>query len=395
MLNIKKCSSIAMVAVMFVASCAFGQKWYDFSKPQPTVGASQMDVLLPKIKGKSVALVVNHTAMVGKTHLTDTLKALGIDIKKVFGPEHGFRGAAADGETIKDNIDAKSGLKVVSLYGENKKPTRDQLSDVDIVIFDIQDVGARFYTYISTLNYVMEACAEQKKTLLILDRPNPNGNMVDGPVLVDSTLRSFVGMNPIPITHGMTVGEYATMLNGEGWLKNGLKCNLEIVKVKGWTHQDSFSFSPRPSPNLPNDQAIRLYPTTCLFEGTVISVGRGTQTPFLLLGNPLLKALPIQFTPVSIQGMSTNPPHMNKLCYGIDLSTVKAEPKINIQLLIDFYNLYPDKEKFFTNYFDKLAGTKELKQQIKSGMSEEQIRKTWEKDLNAFKEKRKKYLLYP
>jgi uncharacterized protein YbbC (DUF1343 family) len=395
MLNIKKCSSIVMVAMMFVASWAFGQKWFDFSKPQPTVGASQMDVLLPKIKGKSVALVVNHTALVGKTHLTDTLKALGVDIKKVFGPEHGFRGAAADGETIKDNVDAKSGLKVVSLYGENKKPTRDQLADVDIVIFDIQDVGARFYTYISTLNYVMEACAEQKKTLLILDRPNPNGNMVDGPVLVDSTLRSFVGMNPIPITHGMTVGEYATMLNGERWLKNGVKCNLEIVNVKGWTHQDSFSFSPRPSPNLPNDQAIRLYPTTCLFEGTVISVGRGTQTPFLLLGNPLLKGLPIQFTPVSIQGMSTNPPHMNKLCYGIDLSTVKAEPKINIQLLIDFYNLYPDKEKFFTNYFDKLAGTKELKQQIKSGMSEEQIRKTWEKDLNAFKEKRKKYLLYP
>jgi uncharacterized protein YbbC (DUF1343 family) len=395
MLNIKKCSFIVFVAMMFVASSAFGQKWFDFSKPQPTVGASQMDVLLPKIKGKSVAMVVNHTAMVGKTHLTDTLKALGVDIKKVFGPEHGFRGAAADGETIKDGVDAKSGLKVVSLYGENKKPTREQLTDVDIVIFDIQDVGARFYTYISTLNYVMEACAEQKKTLLILDRPNPNGNMVDGPVLTDSTLRSFVGMNPIPIAHGMTVGEYATMLNGEGWLKNGLKCNLEIVKVKGWAHHDSFSFSPRPSPNLPNDQAVRLYPTTCLFEGTVISVGRGTQTPFLVLGNPLLKGLPIQFTPVSIAGMSTNPPHMNKLCYGIDLSTVKAEPKINIQLFIDFYNLYPEKEKFFTNYFDKLAGTKELKQQIKNGMSEEQIRKTWEKDLNAFKEKRKKYLLYP
>jgi uncharacterized protein YbbC (DUF1343 family) len=384
-----------MIAMMFVASSAIGQKWFDFSKPQPTVGASQLDVLIPKIKDQSVALVVNHTAMVGKTHLTDTLNALGINIKKVFGPEHGFRGAAADGETIKDGVDAKSGLKVLSLYGENKKPTREQLADVDIVIFDIQDVGARFYTYISTLNYVMEACAEERKTLLILDRPNPNGNMVDGPVLVDSTLRSFVGMNPIPIAHGMTVGEYATMLNGEGWLKKGVKCSLEIVKVKGWSHQDPFSFSPRPSPNLPNNQAVKLYPTTCLFEGTVISVGRGTQTPFLLLGNPLLKGLPIQFTPVSIAGMSTSPPHMNKLCYGIDLSTVKAESKINVQLLIDFYNLYPDKEKFFTSYFDKLAGTKDLRQQIKSGMSEEQIRKTWENDLNAFKAKRKKYLLYP
>jgi uncharacterized protein YbbC (DUF1343 family) len=395
MLNIKNRSFIVFFALTIVGYSAFGQKWFDFNKPQVSVGASQMDLLIPKIKGKPVALVVNHTAIVGRTHLTDTLKSLGIDIKKVFAPEHGFRGAAADGETIKDGVDAKSGLKVVSLYGENKKPTRDQLADVDVVIFDIQDVGARFYTYISTLNYVMEACAEQNKTMLILDRPNPNGNMVDGPVLMDTTLRSFVGMNPIPITHGMTIGEYASMINGEGWLTKKIKCNLDIVKLKGWTHNDSFSFSPRPSPNLPNDQAVKLYPTTCLFEGTVISVGRGTQTPFLVLGNPLLKGLPIQFTPVSIPGMSTNPPHLNKLCYGIDLSTVKAEPKIQIQLLIDFYNRYPDKEKFFTNYFDKLAGTKDLKQQIKSGLTEEQIRKTWEKDLNAFKEKRKKYLLYP
>ena len=383
------------LAVLFVSASAFGQKWFDFNKPQPSVGASQMDVLIPKLKGKSIALVVNHTALVGKTHLTDTLKSLGIEIKKVFAPEHGFRGSAADGETIKDGIDLKSGLKVVSLYGDNKKPRPDQLSDVDIVIFDIQDVGARFYTYISTLNYVMEACAEQKKKVLILDRPNPNGDMVDGPVLMDTTLRAFVAMNQIPIAHGMTIGEYAQMINGEGWLKKGIKCELEIIKVKGWTHAEKFSFSPRPSPNLPNDQAVRLYPTTCLFEGTQISVGRGTQTPFLVLGNPLLKGLPIQFTPISIPGMSTNPPHMNKVCYGIDLSTVKAESKINLQLVIDFYNRYPDKDKFFTNYFDTLAGTRELKKQIKSGMTEEQIRKTWEKDLNVFKEKRKKYLLYP
>lgn len=358
------------------------------------VGAAQLDVLLPKLKGKFVGLVVNHTALVSKTHLADTLKSAGVTIKKVFAPEHGFRGSAADGETIKDGFDTKSGLSVVSLYGNNKKPTPEQLADLDVMVFDIQDVGARFYTYISTLHYVMEACAEQKKKLIVLDRPNPNGNYVDGPIL-DSTQRSFIGMHPIPVVHGLTVAELAQMINGEGWLENKVKCDLEIIRVQNWKHQDPYALPVKPSPNLPNDQAIKLYPSICFFEGTVISVGRGTQTPFLILGNPLLKDLPFQFTPVDIPGMANNPPHENQLCYGIDLSQAPTEPKISLKYLLDFYKRYPDKEKFFTAYFDKLAGTTMLKQQIKDGLSEDEIRATWAKDLVVYQELRKKYLIYP
>jgi uncharacterized protein YbbC (DUF1343 family) len=363
-------------------------------KVSPTVVADQLDVLLPKLKGKNVGLVVNHTALVGRTHLADTLKAHGITIKKVFAPEHGFRGSAADGETIKDGFDTKSGLPVVSLYGSNKKPTPRQLADVDVLIFDIQDVGVRFYTFISTLHYVMEAAAEHGKKVFVLDRPNPNGNYVDGPVL-DPALKSFVGIHPIPVVHGVTVGELARMINGEGWLENGVKCDLEVIPVKHWTHIDPYPLSIKPSPNLPNDQAVKLYPSLCLFEGTVISVGRGTQTPFLILGNPLLKDLPFQFTPVAIPGMSNTPPHENKLCHGIDLRNVPVEPKLSLKYLIDFYQRYPDKDKFFTVYFDKLAGTTALRQQIKDGLSEEAIRKTWQKDLDIYKAIRQKYLMYP
>ena len=366
----------------------------EIEKASVTVGAAQLDILLPKLKGKNTALVVNHTALVKNTHLADTLKTYGIIIKKVFAPEHGFRGAAADGETIKDGFDTRSGLPVASLYGDNKKPTPEQLADVDVVIFDIQDVGARFYTFISTLHYVMEACAEQHKKLIVLDRPNPNGNYTDGPVL-DPSLKSFIGMHPIPIVHGLTVGELAKMINGEGWLDKGVKCDVEVIPVLGWAHSDPYSLSTKPSPNLPNDQAIKLYPSICLFEGTVISVGRGTQTPFLILGNPLLKDLPFQFTPVAIPGMSNNPPHQNKICYGLDLRNVNVEPRINLKYLIDLYQRYPEKEKFFTSYFDKLAGTTTLKQQIKEGVSEEEIRKGWQKDLGIYRELRKKYLIYP
>jgi uncharacterized protein YbbC (DUF1343 family) len=362
---------------------------------KPIVGAAQLDILLPKLRNKNIALVVNHTAMIGNTHLADTLKNSGISIKKVFAPEHGFRGNAADGENVKDGVDTKTGLPIASLYGNTKKPTPEQLADVDVVIFDIQDVGVRFYTFISTLHYVMEACAEQHKKLLILDRPNPNGHYVDGPVL-DPALKSFVGMHPIPIVHGLTVGELGQMINGEGWLANGVKCDLEVIQVKNWEHKDLYSLPQRPSPNLPNDQSIQLYPSLGLFEGTAISVGRGTQIPFLVLGNPELKTFPFQFTPEDIPGMAQNPPHKGKVCYGLDLRNAPTEHKIMLHYIIDMYNAYPDKEKFFNanNFIDKLSGSKIFKQQIRDGLSEDAIRESWKKDLDAYKIKREKYLLY-
>ncbi len=361
---------------------------------QVVVGADQLDVLIPKLAGKNVALVVNHTSLVGNTHITDTLIASGIAIKKVFAPEHGFRGAAADGEKIADGTDAKTGLPIVSLYGSNRKPTPEQLADVDMVVFDIQDVGTRFYTYISTMHYVMEACAEQGKKMIILDRPNPNGNYVDGPMRVPA-LKSFVGMHPIPIVHGLTVGELSGMINGEGWLEKGVKCDVEVIPVKNWKHDDFYSLPVKPSPNLPNDQAVKLYPSLCLFEGTVISVGRGTQIPFLIIGNPELKDLPFSFTPEPIPGMSNTPPQQGKLCHGLDLRDVEVKPRIDLSYLLDFYQRYPDKEKFFIGSFDRLAGTPELKEQIRKGLTEDQIRATWQEGLEAYSKMRSKYLLYP
>lgn len=363
------------------------------------VGAEQLDRLLPHLQNRAVALVVNHTAMVGKTHLVDTLKSRGVNLKKIFGPEHGFRGNAADGEVVKHGVDTKTGLPVVSLYGRNKKPTAEQLADVDVVIFDIQDVGTRFYTYISTLHYVMEACAELEKTVIVLDRPNPHGSYVDGPVL-QPEFRSFVGMHPIPVVHGLTVGELAGMINGEGWLAGGKKCDLLVLTMEHWNHDDAYILPILPSPNLPNNQAVRLYPSLCFFEGTVISVGRGTPMPFQIIGNPVLKDMDFTFTPVTIKGVANNPLHEHQLCYGIDLRNAKVENKINLSYLIRMYQAYPDKENFFTNpfdknYIDKLAGNAVLKQQVKAGLTEEQIRQTWQKDLDTYKEKRKKYLLYP
>lgn len=357
-------------------------------------GAEQFTALIEKVKDKRVALVVNHTARIGKTHLADSLKKMGVAISIIFGPEHGFRGDASDGEHIKDSIDAKTGVLVASLYGKSRKPTPEQLGNVDAVIFDIQDVGTRFYTYISTLHYVMEACAENNKQLIILDRPNPNGDYVDGPIR-QPDLKSFVGMNPIPIVHGLTVGEMAVMTNGEGWIEGGKKCNVDIIKIKNWKHSDHYSLPVRPSPNLPNDQSIRLYPSLCLFEGTAISVGRGTTMQFQVLGNPDLKEMPFQFTPVSMPGISNTPPHQDQVCYGIDLRAVKVEPRLDLSYLLKFYKLYPDKEKFWGGSFNRLAGTTELKQQIIDGWTEEKIRASWEPGLSQFKEMRKKYLLYP
>jgi uncharacterized protein YbbC (DUF1343 family) len=358
------------------------------------VGAEQLDILLPKIKDKKVALVVNYTAMVGKTHLADTLLSRGVQIKKILGPEHGFRGNAAAGEYVKDGVDTKSGLPLISLYGNNRKPTAEQLADIDVVVYDIQDVGVRFFTYIGTLHYVMEACAENGKKLIVLDRPNPNGSYIDGPVLLPAH-KSFIGMHPVPVVHGMTVGEFAQMINGEGWLEGKKKCALEVVPLKNWNHQDEYSLPLRPSPNLPNDQAVKLYPSICFFEGTNLSLGRGTQFPFQAIGHPDLKNFPFQFTPVTIEGVAKNPPQENKLCYGLDLRQVEIPKKIELHYLLETYKAFPDKENFFIPFFERLAGNTTLRQQIKDGLTEDQIRASWQKDLDAYKEMRKKYVLYP
>ncbi len=357
-------------------------------------GADQIDVILAKIKGKRIALVVNYTAVIGKTHLADTLKSYGVTIKKIMSPEHGFRGTATAGEHVKDGIDTKTGLPIVSLYGDNRKPTAAQLADVDVVIFDIQDVGVRFFTYLGTLHYVMEACAESGKKVIVLDRPDPNGSYIDGPVLLPKH-KSFIGMHPVPIVHGMTVGEYAQMINGEGWLEGNKKCDLEVVTMKNWTHADKYSLPLKPSPNLPNDQSIRLYPSICFFEGTALSLGRGTMMPFQVIGHPDFKNMPFQFTPVDVPGMAVDPPLENKVCFGLDLRQVDVPKKVDLHYLIDMYKAFPDKEKFFVPHFARWAGNELLAQQIKDGLSEEQIRESWQKELNAYKEIRKKYLLYP
>jgi len=285
-------------------------------------------------------------------------------------------------------------VPIISLYGSNKKATPEQVANVDIIVFDIQDVGARFFTYISSLHYLMEACAENNKKLIILDRPNPNGSYVDGPVRKPE-FNSFVGMHAIPITHGMTIGEYARMLNGEGWLKDKEKCSLEVIALKNWRHSDSYHVPFKPSPNLPNDHAIGMYPSTCLFEGTALSIGRGTQNPFEVVGHPDLTNQPYSFTPISIDGMSKEPPLQDQLCHGLDLRKETLPKEVTLKYLIKMYNEFPNKDKFFNGYFDKLAGNATLKDQIRSGMSEKDIKATWKNDLDAFKAIRAKYLLYP
>ncbi len=358
-------------------------------------GAEQLDVLLPKLSGQRVAMLVNQTAVVAKRHLADTLKSRGVNLVKIFSPEHGFRGTADAGEAVKDGMDLATGIPVVSLYGaKNYKATPKHLEDVDVVLFDIQDVGARFFTFISSLHYMMEACAENGKTLIILDRPNPNGSYVDGPVRKVEQ-KSFVGMHEIPITHGMTIGEYAQMINGQGWLDGKQTCTLEIIALKNWKHTDAYSLSIHPSPNLPNDHAIGMYPSTCLFEGTVLSIGRGTQNPFEVTGHPELKGQPYQFTPVSIVGMSKEPPLKDQLCYGLDLREEEIPRQVTLKYLIAMYNAFPDKDKFFIPYFDKLAGNTTLREQIRAGMKEEQIRDSWKPELETFRAMRAKYLIYP
>ncbi len=345
---------------------------------------------------KNVALVVNQTSQINNVHLADTLLALGIKLKRAFAPEHGFRGDADAGEHVDSGKDPKTGLPIISLYGKHKKPTKEDLEGIDIVVFDIQDVGARFYTYISTMHYVMEACAEQGKEFIVLDRPNPNGDYVDGPVLDTTNWRSFVGMHPIPIVHGLTVGELAKMINGEGWLKGGSQCKLQIIPCKNYQHSDAYSLPVKPSPNLPNDLSIRLYPSLCLFEPTEVSVGRGTMEPFQIIGLPYPHdSATYEFTPKSIQGMAKYPKHEGKKCYGKDFRNAKA-PQFSLDYLISYYSYSKQPSKFFTsrNFFNKLAGNDKLIKQIESGMTAEQIRETWAKDLEQYLTLRSKYLIY-
>ncbi len=366
----------------------------DTSANGPVPAANQLNEYLPLLKNKKIALVVNHTSLVDNTHLADTLLSRGVSVVKIFAPEHGFRGKADAGETIKNDVDAVTGLPIVSIYGKNKKPLPEQLKDVDIILFDIQDIGVRFFTYISTMHYVMEAAAENNKEVMILDRPNPNGNYIDGPLMEDKH-KSFIGMHSIPIVHGLTVGELAQMINGEKWLAGGQQAKLHIIKAKNYSHKDFYSLPVKPSPNLPNDLSIALYPSICLFEGTIISLGRGTMFPFQVIGYPDKAYGDFSFTPVSLDGMAKNPPLENKVCYGLDLRSSPLTRAFTLKYLIDFYQKSRDKSTYFTPFFYKLTGNEKLREQIQNGLSEEEIRKSWQTDLNKYKEVRKKYLLYP
>lgn len=360
-------------------------------------GDVQLNEYLPLLKGKRVALVANQSSVFNNIHLADTLLALGIKVKKVFSPEHGFRGKADAGEHVKNVKDFKTGLTIISLYGKNYKPKPADLKDIDVIVYDLQDVGARFYTYISTLFYTLQSAAELNKEYIILDRPNPNGFYVDGPVLDDSC-KSYVGIIPIPIVHGCTVAELAQMMIGEGWLKTKKNPAIKVINVKNYKHDDLIELPIKPSPNLPNLASIILYPSLCLFEGTDISVGRGTEKPFQIYGHPTFPITEFSFTPVTKPGASKNPPFQDQKCNGYDVSEkvfdVYSNKKIELSFIMNAYKMFPDKSKFFNNYFKNLAGTKELKQMIIEGKSEEEIRKSWNPKLDEYKAKRDKYLIY-
>lgn len=370
-------------------------------------GAEQTELYLPLLKGKRIGMVVNPTSIIGKETSVDSLLKRGVNIVKIFGPEHGFRGDASAGMHVNDAVDAKTGIKVISLYGSHSAPSKEDLADIDLMIFDIQDVGVRFYTYINTLQHVMEACAAHHKEVLILDRPNPNGFYVDGPIL-DPKYKSGIGLKPIPMVHGLTVGEYAQMLNGEVWLDNKLKCKIKIIKVANYTHDTPYELPVKPSPNLNTPQSILLYPSTCLFEGIYLNLGRGTQFPFTIIGGPALKGkYDFSFTPKSIKGMAETPLFQDKECYGLDLrnydtSIFRKTKQINISWVIDLYNASPNKADFFNSKLsnqlmpiEKLVGVSGFREQIIAGKSEEEIRASWEPGLSKYKTMRKKYLLYP
>lgn len=356
------------------------------------LGNAKMSYYVPYLQSKRVALVVNSSSVVDNTHLCDTLLAQGVNIVKVFAPEHGFRGTADAGEKLSDSVDARTGLPIVSLYGKNKKPTATQMSDIDIVVYDLQDVGVRFYTYISTLHYVMEACAENNKTLVVLDRPNPNADYIDGPVL-EPSCQSFVGMHPIPIVYGLTAGELAAMINGEKWLKGALHCNLKVVAMDNYSHSRHYDISIAPSPNLKTPHAIKLYPSLCFFEATNVSVGRGTETPFEIVGAPQTTTFNFTFTPKPTEG-AKNPLHNGQMCYGVDLRNANAPQCVSLSLFMRFRKTMGD--NFWQNekFFDLLAGNKTLRKQIDEGVTEDSIRSTWQPKLERYKQLRQKYLLY-
>lgn len=356
-------------------------------------GADKMDDYLPLLEGKRVALVVNQTSVIHQTHLVDSLHARGVKITKVMAPEHGFRGEAPDGETIDNTKDPETGIPIISIYGKTKKPSPEMLEDVDVLIFDIQDVGVRFYTFISTMHYVMEAAAENNKQVIILDRPNPNGMYVDGPVKEDD-IQSFVAKHPIPIVHGLTIGELAQMINGEGWLENNLQCDLTVIKMDGWDHRSTYALPISPSPNLPTDNAITLYPSLGLFEGTVVSVGRGTDFPFEVIGHPDYSKGSFAFTPEPNQG-SKYPPMEGKECQGRYFGDTQAKHELTLQYLLDYHADIKDDTTFFRSYIDLLSGTKEFRKQVEQGWTEAQIKATWQPGLVKYKAMRKKYLLYP
>lgn len=370
-------------------------------------GADQTSKYLPLLRNKRVGLLGNQTTVIGNKHLVDSLKSLGINIVKVFGPEHGFRGNASAGVAVADEKDERTGIPVVSLYGKKRKPSREDMADVDLMIFDVQDVGTRFYTYINVLRDIMEACAENNKKLLILDRPNPNGYLVDGPVM-DMKLKSGIGQFIIPIAHGMTIGEFAKMINGEGWLPGGRKCEITIIPVANYTHDTYYKVPIPPSPNLNTQQAIMLYPSTCVFEGTILNYGRGTCFPFTIIGAPALKGkYSFTYMPISIKGMSETPLYMNEVCYGLDLrnydiNALIQKRQINISWIQELYNAYPQKARFFDytvsmeiGNVDFRTGDAQFKEQIKKGVPETEIRKSWEPQLSQYKKMRQQYLIYP
>ncbi|HRO48282.1 DUF1343 domain-containing protein [Agriterribacter sp.] len=370
-------------------------------------GADQTEKYLNYLEGKRVAVIANPTTIIGKKHLVDSLQRLGINIVKVFGPEHGFRGNASAGEKVKDEKDPATGIPVISLYGTKNKPDKEDMADVDILVYDLQDVGVRFYTNINALVRLMEACVENNKEMLILDRPNPNAYLIDGPVL-DMEHKSGIGMFPLPMSHGLTVGEFAQMANGEGWLANKAKCKLKIIPVANYSHDKSYILPVKPSPNLNTQQAILLYPSTCMFEGVYVNHGRGTLYPFTILGSPELKGkYTFSYTPKPIKGMAETPLFMNEVCYGLDLrnydvAQLRKTGKINLQWIMELYKAHPNKEKFFNSRLsnqmgkiENLIGNSLFRQQVINGVSEEEIRKSWEPGLSRYKEMRKKYLLYP
>lgn len=406
----RKLVKYTLIAVFLLANSSLFAQNDDYERIY--AGAEHPELYLTLMLNKRVGVVTNQTGILfagtqlysmsaeklkEDIHLVDFLISRKVDVKKIFSPEHGFRGDADAGETVKSGKDIQTGLPIVSLYGNNKKPSKEQIEDIDILLFDIQDVGARFYTYISTLHYIMEAAAENGKKVIVLDRPNPNGHYVDGPVL-DMKFKSFVGMHPVPVVYGMTIGEYAKMINGEKWLANRLSCDLAVVPLRNYTHRRYYRLPIKPSPNLPNDKSINLYPSTCFFEAINGSEGRGTDKPFQVYGSPFLKNMSYQFVPKPNAG-AKDPRFNGEICYGEDLSDAPFLEEINLEWLIRAYQNYEGSEPFWIKqsgefWIDKLAGTDQLRKQIEKGLSEETIKQTWQKDLEDFKQIRKKYLMY-